>query len=363
MRQEGKKVVVVGAGGNIGSHLVTHLARLEEIASITLVDRNVYEEANRRSQNITARDVGKSKAEVQARRLERIEPSLAVTFFAESVESVPLGSLRGDVILACLDSRIARQSVNQLAWRLGAPLIDAGVLADGWLARINVYLPGPASVCLECAWDERDYERLEVAFPCPGDQQEAAATGAPSALGALAASLQGLECQKLLSGRPAQAAGGTQALIDGAHHRHFFTRFNANPRCRFDHQVWRIQPFRCRLQKTTLEEIFKSLGDGPSTGLRLESKPLVRRLVCPLCGQQRPLFHLACSLDPSLRRCSACGQRMIATGFDLIETLKAEDLRGEESNRSLRSLGLRSGDVLSMRAAGRESHYEIIDDG
>lgn len=60
----GKHVVVVGAGGNIGSHLVPSLARLTAVACITLIDRDIYEEANLRSQNITARDLDKAKATV-----------------------------------------------------------------------------------------------------------------------------------------------------------------------------------------------------------------------------------------------------------------------------------------------------------
>src|SRR5439155_23871873 len=130
---------------------------------------------------------------VQARRLRRINPALAVTEIFAAVENVALGLLRGAVLLACLDSRAARRSVNTAVWRLGMPWIDAGVLADGLLARVNVYLPGPDQPCLECAWEERDYEALEQEYPCAG-QGVAPATNAPSALGALAASLQALEC-------------------------------------------------------------------------------------------------------------------------------------------------------------------------
>jgi molybdopterin/thiamine biosynthesis adenylyltransferase len=360
--KEGKKVVVVGAGGNIGSHLVAHLARAEEITGLTLIDRDVYTESNLRSQDIIARDLGESKAEVQARRVREINPRLAVTFFADPVESVPLGALRGDVILSCLDSRIARQYVNQFAWRLGVPVIDAGVLAMGWLARVNVYDPVSKSACLECAWDERDYELLEFTFPCAGGQPDIPATGAPSSLGALAASLQALECQKLLSERTGQSSVGVQVLIEAAHRRHFLTRFDLNPGCRFDHDIWRIDSFDCRLEKTTLREIFILLGDSSPACLRLEGKLFVKKLTCPRCGLKKPLFHLECSLDASLRRCSACGQRMMATGFDLTESLKAEDLSGEEIDRSLRSLGLRSGDIFTVCGAGREAHYEIIDD-
>ena len=127
-------VIVVGAGGNIGSHLVTHLARMPQLDSVTLIDRDVYEASNLQTQDITPQDVGKRKTAVQARRLKRINPAIRVTAIHDSVERVPLGKLRSNVILACLDSRVARQHVNQFAWRLGVPLIDAGVEAGGMLA-------------------------------------------------------------------------------------------------------------------------------------------------------------------------------------------------------------------------------------
>jgi molybdopterin/thiamine biosynthesis adenylyltransferase len=178
-----KNVVIVGAGGNIGSHLVPHIGRMPRVGRVTLIDKDVYEASNLLTQDITPRDVAKLKAHVQARRLRRVNPALRVTAIADAVERVPLGTLRADVILSCLDSRIARQHLNQFAWRLGVPLIDAGVEAGGLLARVNVYVAGPDSPCLECAWDDRDYEALEQTYPCFGPASSVASTNAPSSLG------------------------------------------------------------------------------------------------------------------------------------------------------------------------------------
>ena len=69
-----RSVVVVGAGGNIGSHLVPHLARMQLLDSVTLIDNDVYEASNLQTQDVTPRDVGKRKTAVQARRLKRIRP-------------------------------------------------------------------------------------------------------------------------------------------------------------------------------------------------------------------------------------------------------------------------------------------------
>src|SRR5205823_9529388 len=66
-------VTVVGAG-DIGTHLLPHLARMWGVRRVTVIDRDRYEEKNLTSQNITRRDVGKRKAMVQASRLRRINP-------------------------------------------------------------------------------------------------------------------------------------------------------------------------------------------------------------------------------------------------------------------------------------------------
>ncbi|MEK6324294.1 MAG: ThiF family adenylyltransferase [Acidobacteriota bacterium] len=360
-----KSVVVVGAGGNIGSHVVPHLARMPQVSRLTLIDKDLYESTNLQTQDITPRDVGKRKAVVQARRLKRINPGLRIQAVADPVERVPLGNLRADVILSCLDSRIARQHLNQFAWRLGVPLIDAGVEAAGLLARVNVYMPGPESPCLECAWDDRDYDALEQTYPCLGFQSRVPATNAPSSLGALAASLQAIECQKLLSGQTDRAAVSKQVLIDASYHKHYVTAFRRNPNCRFSgHEVWHIERQNRSIDEMSLEQALKLMPATVSenaSGLRVEGKPFVKRLSCPGCGEGRSLLRLECSLRDKQTKCGKCGQRMIATGFDLVERLNAASVSHKALGRSLRSLGLRPGDVFSISDRRDERHYEIPD--
>ena len=131
--------------GNIGSHLVPHVARMPGIGRVVLIDPDVYGDANRSSQAVGEGDIGRAKAVVQAEVVRRVNPDLAVTRLPHAVEDVPLGCLRGDLILACLDSRATRQYVNEAARSLGVPWIDAGVEPGRWLARVNVYeRPSPS---------------------------------------------------------------------------------------------------------------------------------------------------------------------------------------------------------------------------
>lgn len=221
----GKSILVAGAGGNIGSHLTESLARMPGVGRVVLIDRDVYEPRNLVNQDIVLRDVGKPKVLVQARRLVEIRPNLEVHAIHSPLENPPLGAWRADLIVGCLDSRVARQAVNERAWRLGIPWADAGVLGSEWLARVNVYAPGYDAQCLECAWSDEDYRLLEQQYPCAGAANEPAPNGASSELGALAAAMLALECRKVLAGEIDHAAIGRQATLNARWLQYSVTSF------------------------------------------------------------------------------------------------------------------------------------------
>ena len=344
----GKSIVVAGAGGNIGSHLAPHLARMPEVERVTLIDRDVYEPRNLANQAIAPRDVGKPKALVQARRLVELRPNLEVKAVHAQLESLPLGAWRADLIVAALDSRAARQAVNERAWRLGVPWADSGVLGSEWLARVNVYVPGAGAPCLECAWSDEDYRLLEQQYPC-GAAAAPAPNGASAELGALAAAMLALECRKMLAGETECAAVGLQATFNARWHRFAMTSFRRNPRCRFDHATWRIEPGAWDTRRMRLADLVETAGT-----VRVPGQRFVGRLVCPACCGEKRLFHLDASLDAARRRCGACRRPMVATGFDIVETL-GRDLPREALEMTLAEAGLRTGDVVE---AG-DRYFEI----
>ena len=342
-----KHVVVPGAGGNIGSHLIPHLARMAGVGKITVVDPDAYERANLMSQAIRLQDVGKSKARVQAEQLHRMRPELQVERLACAIEDAPLGRLRADLLISCLDSRRARQVVNEIAWRLGIVWVDTGVLGAGLLARVNVYVPGPESPCLECAWSQEDYDALEQEYPCGADISHP--TNSTSALGGLAAALAAIECNKILVGEMAQAAAGSQVTVDARRHKLEVTSFRRNPACRFDHKTWHIGHLDWDPDALTLREAVDLAGGLGIAGHRFE-----RRLVCPNCGRTRALF----GLNRPLLRCAGCRRRMTSPGFDALDKLDARS-PDEFLRRTLSQVGIRERDVITLGAA----HYEIARGG
>lgn len=365
-----KSITVVGAGGNIGSHLTPHLARMPGVGRVTLVDFDVYEEKNLVAQDILPADVGRPKAVVQARRMRAIRPGLDVRPIAQHVERVPRGLLRSDVIIASVDSRIARQSINEIAWRLGCPWIDSGVLGGSeLLARVNVYIPGVDSPCLECAWDQNDYAQLEIRHPC---QAEAtiAATNAPSMLGALSASLAAIECRKLLDGDLDHALAGRQVVLDALHHTHFVTSFRRNRKCLFDHRTWEIQPAgksARALRLLDLPELASTYLEGceaeyVSIGLageRFLLKPFCAK-GCTLENRRSPeVLGLAGRLPKKWTRCPKCNEPLTPRGWDLADTLPLGTISATTRRRTLASLGFEEGDIFALTTPAGDAHLML----
>lgn len=364
-RSHDKAVTVVGLG-NIGAALIPHLARMRRLTRVTLIDNDIYEKRNLAFQDILPGDVGKPKAVVQARRLHRINPSLEVEALFEPVQNVPLGRLRCDVILADVDSMEARRVINEAAWALGAPWIDSGVRAtDGLLARVTVYVPGRNAPCIECGWHEAHYRALEQAHPCLGGGIRTAPTQAPLSIGALAAALQAIECQKLLLGDVAHAASGRQVLIDAMHHSHFVTRYRRLPQCRFDHRVLGdVRRLSWGAGKLTFGQVLdlgrRALGADGRVRLRVEGRPFVRKLQCLRCRRTRGVLRLRGRFGPRGLTCRRCGGRTVPVGFDIAERIDITAHDQKLLARTLRSAGFRPGEIFSIGTSqGREVHYEI----
>jgi molybdopterin/thiamine biosynthesis adenylyltransferase len=353
---ETKSMLIAGVG-NIGSALAPLLARMG-VGKIILVDPDDFEATNLRCQAIFACDIGKPKAVVQARRLCRINPAIDVRACCTRIEELPQGFFCVDAIASCLDSRISRRYVNQVAWRLGVPWIDAAVDAASLLARVNVYVPGPEEVCLECSYDPEDYSAaaLEQSYPC-GQGGGPAPTNAPASLGAIAAGLMAVECEKLLTGDRENLLAGRQAMVDLRHHTHYVTAFRRQ-HCRFDHEIWNIERVEEQPTRLTLGGLLQLAGNEANGGVRVEGQHFAALQFCPACGHHEShALHLSGRIPPARRRCPSCPSQMIVRGFDQREWIDSQALGEADLARPLSSLGVQPRDLLSVRGASVERHF------
>ena len=365
----GRHLIVVGAGGNIGSHLIGHLARMSNVRRITLIDRDRYERHNLEGQDIVPNAIGRFKADVQAKRALRINPAMEAVSFTEDVRGLPLGALRGDLILACLDSLRGRIVVNQAASRLSIPWIDAGILADRYLVRIDVYVPGLDAPCYECRLDDRHYAAIEPA-PCHPDQSPGTPeilgstdypTGAPAHLGALAASLQALECEKHLQRHPHRLPAGGQVVVDGEGYTSTVSVTAQSSTCRFaDHRPWEIELLEQDPGAVTLNWLLNVAGPSHrASAVRIDNQLFVNELACQACGGVRRPLRLEDRLRASDLRCRGCTGSLAADAFSLVGHLEPATLTNRERRRSLRAFGVRLGDVVTVEGEQWQRHFQI----
>jgi molybdopterin/thiamine biosynthesis adenylyltransferase len=228
--------VLVAGAGNIGSHLVPLLVRAG-ISLVCVVDRDRVEAKNLANQDFGPEHIGEFKAEALARTVRGRSEGVMVKARTVDLEDLPLDQFRVDLVLGCLDSRRARQVlVSERAWPLGVPVVDGGV-GEGLVGRVQVFVPGEGSACLECGWGDADYRRLAEEYPCtPGARAEAPPTLSPAFAGAMVASLMAAEAVRILAGERGESR---EVAFDLMHRRFLVSRLRRAPRCRFDHAIVR----------------------------------------------------------------------------------------------------------------------------
>jgi molybdopterin/thiamine biosynthesis adenylyltransferase len=350
----GRALVVVGLG-NIGSQVVPLLAGLPGVTLCHLVDPDVYESGNIGRQRIQPADVGKSKARVQSRHLRGLAPAMEVRAWPTTLEAVPLGVLRGAVVLGCVDSRRARQSINRAALWAGVPWIDAAIDAGGRV-RVAGYRPGGA--CLECGWGPGDYDALEQRHPCQRGPVVPTPTDAPAELGAVAAALQVATARELLAGLTPETAP-PQWCLDVPHRAAFAARFDVNPRCRQPHGAWVVTTLAAAARDLTLGDVFGRMGWGVGTEFGVGGQFFVRRQRCPHCGHTRgSRLRLSRRLVP--RACPRCGSALRPAAADVAEVLVSGRMRRAVLAWPLAALGLEDQDIFTLVSPeGVRRHFEL----
>lgn len=387
----GGTIRLLGAGA-IGTNMIRHLGRMPHVGKVVIVDKDVYEESNLLSgQAIYPGDVGKRKAQVMARKLRRLNPDLAVEAIHASFQDLPMGFFGGasgdagsaggtgrDVIIACLDSMGARIDVNQIAFRMGVPYIDTGVLNsedDGWFARVDVYVPGGDAPCYECSFDPSAYERVEKVLACGEETPDP--TNAPSFLGAMTAALGAAECRKLMEGDTESMIAGRRVLHDLRTHTQRIVTMRRNEGCRFDHRKldWQAEP--SIRPDMSLDEVFQlsaggGRGEAEGRGVGGSARwivvegsrrcSFVRAIQCTSCGARKDTLVLERKLRKKGRvPCTACGEgAMVPIGFVMEPRLNRGSVSPRQSRFSLARLGVRAGDILTAGGEdGRIRHFMV----
>ena len=159
------KVLVVGAGA-LGNEVIKNLT-LFGVGTIFVCDFDRIELSNlTRSVLFREKDAYEHsyKAEVAAKRAMEINPQIKVIPIVGNLFSeVGLGIYKDvDVVIGCLDSRIARYLLNRLCMRVGKTWIDGSI--ENMTGVVKVYAPGVN--CYEGNLSREEFNNIMLRTGC-----------------------------------------------------------------------------------------------------------------------------------------------------------------------------------------------------
>lgn len=159
------RVLVAGAGA-LGNEAVKNLA-LFGVGHIYVCDFDQIEISNlTRSVLFREEDAYNHayKADIVAKRAKEINPQIEVTPIVGNLFSeVGFGLYKAvDVVIGCLDSRIARYQLNRLSMRAGKTWIDGSI--ENLTGVVKVYTPGVS--CYECGLSREEFNNIMLRTGC-----------------------------------------------------------------------------------------------------------------------------------------------------------------------------------------------------
>lgn len=159
------KVMVVGAGA-LGNEVLKNLTLLN-VGNIVIVDFDTIEYSNlSRSVLYREKDCERKalKSEIAAERIKEINKNVKVKSINGDVTiDVGLGVFRRmDVIIGCLDNRLARLFLNRACFKVGKTWVDGAI--ENLTGQVNVY--HPPKTCYECSLSKADWQNIKFKLGC-----------------------------------------------------------------------------------------------------------------------------------------------------------------------------------------------------
>ncbi|MCK9382999.1 MAG: ThiF family adenylyltransferase [Sulfuritalea sp.] len=205
------RVLVIGAGG-LGCPVISYLAGAG-VGTLGVVDGDVLDASNLHRQVMyDARDVGRRKVDLAARRVAALNPTIAVQTYAEPLHAGTIADVFAhyDLVVECTDDLASRYLANDAAVLTGTPLILASVYQ--YEGQLQVVSSIPGEPCLRCLWPVQ---------PAPGLAGSCVESGVLGPVPGVLGTMQAMEALKLLLGLPRANDHALQLvnLLDGSSQR------------------------------------------------------------------------------------------------------------------------------------------------
>jgi molybdopterin/thiamine biosynthesis adenylyltransferase len=190
-------VLLAGAGA-IGNEVAKNLAMLG-VGRLLFVDRDNVELSNvSRMLFFEQNDLGRNKAEVLAKNVQKKYPYVETAAFGGDLESLPLKFyLDSDVTVCGLDNVVSRIYLVQICRKYSIPLVDGGI--TGLNGRVHVYIP-PDDACPICMYPPNQYSQIVgLRNPCDAPLEQEAVPSFSTSI-SLVSSILAQETVKLILG-------------------------------------------------------------------------------------------------------------------------------------------------------------------
>jgi adenylyltransferase/sulfurtransferase len=353
------RALVVGAGA-LGNEVSKNLAMMG-VRSIAVLDRDTVEVANlSRSIFFRESDHGRPKAEILAARLRELNPDVEVLPLNGDLDEVlGLGLLRRmDMIFSCLDSRLARRSLNRMCEKLAKPWVDGAM--ENLLGDVTVFMPdqGP---CYECNLTRLEKEIISDVASCRVIAVKNIALGkvpTTSTMGSIIGALQVQEGVKILHGDFKRALIGKRLVVNSEANDIYVTRFERKEECAGHFRFGEVtnEPAFSASSTTPNDILARYRADTATDGLLALGREIVTEVFCPDCGTPEFLARPVRVLTEAQVQCPACGK--------LRNVKTARVVGGSEPYASfpLSRLSVPQLDILEVRGAGGPRWYELTGD-
>jgi len=272
------------------------------------------------------------------------------------VHDLGLGVFRwADIVIAGLDNREARLSINRNCWKVNRPWIDGAIEAIDGSARVFV----PDGPCYECTMSATDWKLLQMRRSCnllSRPEMEGGKTPTTPTVSSIIAGVQCQEAVKLLHGMETIAGGAW--TFNGVTADSYITKFQRKNDCYSHDTLDEIIPMDEGVEEMTarglLERARKALG--PSATLEL-AREVLEKLICPTCKREEKLFASLGKVNGEKAWCPHCKDVRR-------EVITFHAIRGDEDflDRPLAQVGVPPFDIVIARGGVKSIGFEMSGD-
>jgi adenylyltransferase/sulfurtransferase len=351
------KILVIGAGA-LGNEILKNLALLG-IGNILIADKDIIENSNlSRSALFRESDNGLKKAEVAAKAIKQIYPEINVHWFqGDIVDEMGLGVYEwADLVIAGLDNRRARLSVNRSSWKMGRPWIDGAIeRLDGV---VRVFVP-PHGSCYECTMSQTDWDILNIERSCNLLTREEMLQGKVPTTPTSASVIAAIQCQealKLLHGL--EVLESKAYIFKGLNHDSYVISYPRKEKC-FSHVTYGyIEKTGLRVDGISIASLLARVKEKLGKDAVIElNREIVESLDCANCGKSEPVFKVLNKVTENMARCPICrGER---------DPRLLHSIHGDEpfQDKTFADIGIPPFDIIVARRQMEQIFMEFDADG